>query len=164
MALHVLIRGSRPLRQRLAHTWSRALPGPLLWVGIEPPPTLRRGDLFCPRDPLDPASLQKVLLDAGHLAGTLVLDDLDALMPHWRWFPTTLDAQVVAPVLGLAGPGIAAPRGLDLVADLDDDEVLVVEHAVHPSLRGLVIRQPGPDLLGFLPGAVRRQAAPAIAA
>lgn len=150
MPLHILLRGAKPLRQRLALSWARALPGPLLWIGLSHPPVLRSGDRFLVRPPGAPAFLQEALLGHADRAGTVVLGDLDDLMPHWRWFPAALDTLLTAPVLGLSSPGLRAPRGLDLVADLDDDDVLVVSEARHPSLRGLVIREPGPGLLDGL--------------
>lgn len=142
----LLLRGPRPLRQRVARDWARALPGPLVWVTVGAPPALRADDAVCFRRAHDCASLRRTLQHAS-TAGTVVLDDLDDALPQW-WDPRlrALRQSIGAPLLCLADPpplGERAPAGLDLVADLDDDDVLIVRQAADPGLQGLVVRDPG---------------------
>ena len=151
MSLRVLLRGPCPLRQRLAWSWAQALPGPLLWLGSPPPGPLRTGDWRL-ESPVSRRALQQTLAAEGHRFGTVVVDRVEDHGFRWLRQPGARGRPLTAPLLAMAAPGTPAPQGFDLVADLDTDEVLVVSQARHPSLRGLVIRQPGPELLVFLPG------------
>lgn len=151
MSLRVLLRGPCPLRQRLAWSWAQALPGPLLWLGSPPPGPLRTGDRQL-GSPVSPRALQQALAGEARRFGTVVVDGVEDLGFRWLRQPGVHSRPLTAPLLAMAAPATPAPQGFDLVADLDTDEVLVVSQARHPSLRGLVIRQPGPELLVFLPG------------